>query len=182
MLLAPGASNPWIVIDSPLVVFPDGSLSVLISVAALLVSGATFWHTLSAKPRVHAYVMRSYERFGDNDTDVHVDGDEVVVVNLGRTAAVIYDVRALRSDGAGLSRQSMPRGPDSTMVPSPELPQSLAPGGVLTAWFSAALVGEPAGQEHGYRITYANTTARPKVRTEPVNLIVKATKAPPPTA
>lgn len=92
----PSPDTPWIVIDSPLIVFPDGSWGILISIAALIVSGATLLHTLSARPRVHAFVVRNYVALGGIS---HPDGDEIVIVNLGRTSAVIYDVRAL--DGKG---------------------------------------------------------------------------------
>lgn len=173
----PPTPAPWIVIDSPLIVFPDGSWGVLISIVALLVSALTLWHTLSAKPRVHAFVMRAYLQFGE---EARTDGDEIVIVNLGRTAAVIYDVRALTKNDEHLKSESMPRGYKSEPIAFPEMPQSLVPGGVLTVWFSKGLAGEDAGRDYGYVVTYANTSVRPKVRTEPLELVVKATDAPPP--
>lgn len=169
---------PWLVIDSPLFVFPDGSWSLLISILALALSGVTLWHTLSARPRVHPFVVRSYLKLGNA---AHADGDEVVISNLGRTPAIIYDVRALDGKGGVLKTAKMPRGYEQVDVPFPDLPQSLAPGGVLKVWFSTGLAGESAGWKHGYVITYANSSVRRRVRTEPQEMIVKATDNPPPT-
>jgi len=171
------ADQPWIIIDSPLFVFPDGSWGVLISVVALLVSALTLWHTLSARPRVHSFVVRSYLQLGKA---VHVDGDEVVISNLGRTAAIIYDVRVLDGKGGVFKAATMTRGHDQTDVHFPDLPQSLAPGGVLKVWFSTSLAGEAAGIEHGYVVTYADSSVRRRVRTDLQELIVKATNDPAP--
>lgn len=172
---SPTPDAPWIVVESPLIVFPDGSAGLLISIIALLVSGVTLWHTLSARPRVHAFVVRSLLQLGDIK---HTDGDEVVIVNLGRTSAVIYDVRALDGKGGNLRAKVMPRGYNHEDVPFPEMPQSLAPGGVLTVWFSSNLISPEAGLEHGYRIEYANVGVLRRVRTTPHLMVVKATANP----
>ncbi|MFJ2369211.1 hypothetical protein [Microbacterium sp. NPDC087665] len=177
----PAPSDPWIVIDSPLIVFPDGSWGLLISIVALAVSGLTLWHTLSARPRIHPFVVRNYLQFG-NAVHADADGDEVVISNLGRTAAIIYDVRAIDGKGGHLKTAAMPRGHDQVGVPYPEMPQSLAPGGVLKIWFSTSLAGEEAGKKHGYLITYANSSVRRRVRTTPQEMIAKATDDPAPKA
>lgn len=129
--LTPPAA-PWLVIDSPLFVFPDGSWSLLISVLALALSGVTLWHTLSARARVHPFVVRRYLKLGNA---AHSDGYEVVISNLGRTPAIIYGVRALDGKGRVLKTAKMPRGYEQVEVPCRDLPERMAPGGVLRCGF-----------------------------------------------
>ncbi len=126
---------------------------------------------------MHAFVVRRYLPFEDT---AHTTGDEVVITNLGRTAAVIYDVSAITKDDEYLRSASMRRGYDSELIPFPDLPKSLAPGDVFTAWFSVSLAGEAAGRDFGYVVTYANTSTRSKSREEFAELVVKATHTPPP--
>lgn len=160
----------WLTITGPLIVVPDGGWQVLISIVALLVSVSTLWYTLSARARVHASVMRRRLMF-EADQSV-VDGDEVQIFNLGRSASVIISVQARTAAGKLLSAKSMPRGFENDPVEFPALPVTLQPHGVLTVWFSKALAGEEAGIEHGYQITYL----RPGLlrATKQRTLIVKA--------
>lgn len=60
------------------------------------------------------------------------------------------------------------------------MPQSLAPGGVLAVWFSTSLISADAGGDHGYQVTFANSSVRQRARTKQEELIVKATDQPAP--
>jgi hypothetical protein len=174
---SPGPQPGSLVIEGPLFVFPDGSWGVLISVLALTVSAITLWYTLSAKSRVRGHVQRGYVMVGAKA--MH-DGDEVVIVNLGRSAAIVYDVRALTEDGRRLKAASMSRGTENKTVLFPPMPQTLDKGAVLPVWFSTALAGERAGRDHGYVITYTDTGGWGRRVGTQKELTVKATSETPP--
>jgi hypothetical protein len=172
----PAGNSPWLLIDGPLFVFPDGSWTVLISALALVVSGLSLAWTLGARSRIHGSVVRNFIALGPK---AHPDGDEVVITNVGRSTAIIYDVRAITADERHLKAAATPRGLAATLVPFPELPTSLKPGEVLTVWFGTALAGVDAGIKHGYMITYTDTgtiSREGKLR----ELTVKATDEPAP--
>jgi len=176
---SPTDDGNWLTINGPLIVVPDGSWQLLISALALVVSATALWFALAAAPRVRALAVRSYLTFdspGTEDPTVHHDGDEVTVVNLGRAALVLEDLRALTKDGRRKKAAAGPRGFKSKRVKFPTLPISIPPGGVLTAWFPTALAGEKAGLEHGYEVTTLHRGGFLWLKTKRRKIIVKATE------
>lgn len=167
-----GSPTDGLVINGPLFVFPEGSIGVVLSALALLVSAAALWHTISARSRIQATAVRYHVKLSGGATAA--DGDEINIINTGRTAGIVSDVRAITANDRYLRAKSMPRGPSHTPVEFPSMPQSIAPGGVLQIWFSAGLAGEKAGVDHGYRVTYIDTTSRALLKGKPRHLVVKA--------
>jgi len=171
------SSPPWIEIQGPLFVVAPGGWQVLISVLALVISGGTLWFTLTARARVVAQAERIWLQF---EHGPHPDGDYVTIFNIGRTGAIILDIRALTKTGNYLKAEQMPKGFDSKAVQFPELPHTLPPHGALQAWFSTGLTKDSeAGHDHGYQIRYMQPSGFTR-KMKPKTLIVRAPRPPEP--
>lgn len=148
----PPTPTPTPSADPSLLSIQDG-IQLAISIIALALSAAALWFTLSARPKVRAYVRTFNATLTNGST--HFDGYELVLVNFGRSSAVITGAHAITQTDERRTVQQSSRGPSNNVFTNPDTPATLAPQGVITFWFSGALAGQQAGLDKGFEIEHA---------------------------